>query len=88
MSRRLVLCLGGTRSGKSRHGIRLASESACDDVVAFIATAHPGDLELDDRIERHRLARPAAWPTLEPDDDLAATIRAVPAGADDPPSTA
>jgi adenosylcobinamide kinase/adenosylcobinamide-phosphate guanylyltransferase len=77
VSRRFVLCLGGTRSGKSRHGLRLASESAGDDVVAFIGTAHPGDRELDDRIERHRLARPADWPTLEADDDLAATIRAV-----------
>jgi adenosylcobinamide kinase/adenosylcobinamide-phosphate guanylyltransferase len=78
VSRRLVLCLGGTRSGKSRHGLRLATESAGTDVVAYIGTAQRGDPELEDRIERHRLARPASWPTLEPDDDLAASIGAVP----------
>ena len=80
MSRRLVLCLGGTRSGKSRFGLRRATELAGGDVVAFIGTARAGDPELDDRIERHRLARPVSWPTFEPSDDLAATIRSVPAG--------
>jgi adenosylcobinamide kinase/adenosylcobinamide-phosphate guanylyltransferase len=78
VSRRLILCLGGTRSGKSGLGLRLAAASAGDDVVAFIGTARRGDPELDERIERHRLARPATWPTLEPDDDLAATIRSIP----------
>jgi adenosylcobinamide kinase/adenosylcobinamide-phosphate guanylyltransferase len=78
MTRRLVLCLGGTRSGKSRFGLRRATELAGDDVVAFIGTAQPGDPELDDRIERHRLARPATWSTAEPDGDLAATIRTIP----------
>jgi adenosylcobinamide kinase/adenosylcobinamide-phosphate guanylyltransferase len=78
MSRRLILCLGGTRSGKSRHGLRLAAESAGTDVVAFIGTAQPGDRELDDRVERHRLARPPSWPTHESDDDLAAVIRGIP----------
>jgi adenosylcobinamide kinase/adenosylcobinamide-phosphate guanylyltransferase len=77
MSRRLVLCLGGTRSGKSRFGLQRATELAGDDVVTYLGTARHGDPELDERIERHRLARPASWPTLEPDRDLAATIRTV-----------
>ena len=80
MSRRLVLCLGGTRSGKSRFGLQRATELARGDAVAFIATARPGDPELDRRIEGHRSARPASWPTVEAGDDLAATIEAIPPG--------
>jgi adenosylcobinamide kinase/adenosylcobinamide-phosphate guanylyltransferase len=78
MSRCLVLCLGGTRSGKSRFGLRRSTELAGEDVVAFIGTARPGDPELDERIAGHRRSRPAAWPTIEAGDDLAATIGAVP----------
>ena len=76
MSERLVLVLGGTRSGKSRFGLARARELSNGESVAYLATAWPGDPELDDRIRRHRLERPPSWPTIEVGHDLAASIRA------------
>jgi adenosyl cobinamide kinase/adenosyl cobinamide phosphate guanylyltransferase len=76
---RLVLVLGGTRSGKSRFGLRRAGELANGGPVTYLATARPGDPELDDRIRRHRADRPAGWATIDVGTDLAADVRRVPA---------
>jgi adenosylcobinamide kinase/adenosylcobinamide-phosphate guanylyltransferase len=71
----LILVLGGTRSGKSTFGLTAAKELAGPSGrVWFLATAWPGDPELDDRIARHRAARPADWPTVEVADDLPAAL--------------
>jgi adenosylcobinamide kinase/adenosylcobinamide-phosphate guanylyltransferase len=71
----LILALGGTRSGKSRFGLAAATRLAnAGGRVWFLATAWPGDPELDDRIERHRRERPAEWPTIDVGADLAAAI--------------
>jgi adenosylcobinamide kinase / adenosylcobinamide-phosphate guanylyltransferase len=72
-----VVVLGGTRSGKSSHALSLVRDLARDGPATFIATALPGDPELDERIARHRRDRPAGWPTLDAGPDLAATIRRV-----------
>jgi adenosylcobinamide kinase/adenosylcobinamide-phosphate guanylyltransferase len=77
MSARLVLVLGGTRSGKSRFGQQRASANAGAEPVTYLATARSGDPELEERIAGHRAARPADWPTIEVSDDLAATIGSV-----------
>jgi adenosylcobinamide kinase / adenosylcobinamide-phosphate guanylyltransferase len=66
VSRPLVLILGGTRSGKSRLGRQRAELIAAGGPVAYVATALPGDAELDDRIALHRRDRPSAWQTVEP----------------------
>ena len=70
----LILALGGTRSGKSRFGLAAARELAGDGRVWFLATAWPGDPEMDDRIERHRRERPSDWPTIDVGTDLAAAL--------------
>jgi adenosyl cobinamide kinase/adenosyl cobinamide phosphate guanylyltransferase len=71
----LILVLGGTRSGKSTFGLTAATRLAGDvGRVWFLATAWPGDPELDDRIARHKAARPATWPTIEVGQDLAAAL--------------
>ena len=80
MSRFLVVVLGGTRSGKSRFGRDRAAGLAAGSPVVYVATAVPGDPELDDRIRRHRADRPAEWDTIEAGHDLAAAIRGVAAG--------
>ncbi len=72
----LILALGGTRSGKSRFGLATTRRLVGDGRAWVLATARPGDAELDDRIRRHRLERPPDWPTLEVDADLAAVIAA------------
>ncbi len=61
-SRRIVLVLGGVRSGKSRYAQEFA---AVGTRVAFIATAEACDDEMRDRIARHRADRPASWTTIE-----------------------
>jgi adenosylcobinamide kinase / adenosylcobinamide-phosphate guanylyltransferase len=61
-SQRIVLVLGGIRSGKSRYAQELATRGKR---VAFLATAEPLDDEMRQRIRRHREDRPASWITLE-----------------------
>ncbi|HYX12287.1 MAG TPA: bifunctional adenosylcobinamide kinase/adenosylcobinamide-phosphate guanylyltransferase [Candidatus Acidoferrum sp.] len=80
MSRPLVIVLGGTRSGKSRFGRERARDLAGDGRVVYVATAVPGDPELDERIALHRRDRPASWRTVDAMPDLAATIRGVAPG--------
>jgi adenosylcobinamide kinase/adenosylcobinamide-phosphate guanylyltransferase len=80
MSHPLVVVLGGTRSGKSRFGRARAAAVAEGGPVVYVATALPGDPELDDRIRRHRRDRPADWSTIEPVPDLPNAIRAIPNG--------
>jgi adenosylcobinamide kinase / adenosylcobinamide-phosphate guanylyltransferase len=73
MARPLVLVLGGTRSGKSSYGLARINALAEGGPVAYLATAigSPGaDPELDDRIARHRAARPDSWDTIEVGVDL------------------
>ncbi len=80
MSRPLVVILGGTRSGKSRFGRDRATALAAGGPVAYVATALPGDPELDARIALHRRDRPAGWTTLEPGRDVVAAIDGIPGG--------
>lgn len=70
---KLILILGGARSGKSSFAERLAVSSGRR--VAFIATATASDEDMYQRIARHRASRPEDWYTLEEPLDLAAAIR-------------
>ena len=70
---RLILILGGARSGKSAFAERLAASSG--QPVAFIATATASDNEMRARIARHRASRPRDWHTLEEPLDLASAVR-------------
>jgi adenosyl cobinamide kinase/adenosyl cobinamide phosphate guanylyltransferase len=81
MSHRLVVVLGGTRSGKSRFGRDRAAALADGGPVVYVATALPGDPELDERIALHRRDRPATWQTIDGTRDLAATIRSIEPGS-------
>lgn len=82
MATPLILALGGTRSGKSRYGLAAARRLAGEGRAWFLATAWPGDPELDERIARHRRERPADWPTIDVGADLAGAIRQT--GPDEP----
>jgi adenosylcobinamide kinase / adenosylcobinamide-phosphate guanylyltransferase len=74
MASPLILALGGTRSGKSRFGLTAARRLADGGRAWFLATAWPGDPEMDDRIARHRAERPDDWPTVEVGADLVGAL--------------
>jgi adenosyl cobinamide kinase/adenosyl cobinamide phosphate guanylyltransferase len=59
----LLLLTGGARSGKSALAVRLASGQSAP--VVFLATAQPGDEEMEARIAQHRRERPGPWRTIE-----------------------
>jgi adenosylcobinamide kinase / adenosylcobinamide-phosphate guanylyltransferase len=62
---RLILLLGGARSGKSDYAEHLAGQLAGDGPVLYIATATPSDDEMSERIARHQASRPPHWHTVE-----------------------
>jgi len=70
---KIVLIIGGARSGKSRHALELARKKAAK--VLFVATAAALDEEMKQRIEEHKKARPAAWRTLEVQTDVGRKIQ-------------
>jgi adenosylcobinamide kinase/adenosylcobinamide-phosphate guanylyltransferase len=70
----LLLVLGGARSGKSSYALRRASTSGLRPV--FIATAQAFDIEMEDRIARHRMERGAEWVNFEVPVALAETVAA------------
>ena len=70
---RIVLVLGGARSGKSRLAERLAEECG-GDAVTYIATAEVRDEEMADRIKKHRQDRPDTWETIEEPRNAAAAV--------------
>jgi len=63
MKSKMVLVIGGARSGKSSFAQRMAAESGRQ--VCFLATAEARDGEMVQRINRHRGSRPATWTTVE-----------------------
>ena len=72
-SPKLVLILGGARSGKSAFAEQLAARS--ERRVAFIATATAGDDDMRARIARHRASRSPEWLTIEEPLQLAGAVR-------------
>jgi len=63
MDKKMVLVIGGARSGKSTFAQRMAEESGLK--ICYVATAEAGDEEMGRRISHHRRARPHGWLTLE-----------------------
>ncbi len=61
-SSRLILVLGGARSGKSTFAERLATTFTR---VTYLATAQAFDEEMRARIAKHQADRPAQWQTVE-----------------------
>ena len=80
MARRLILLLGGARSGKSHYAETWAREHGKR--VLFVATAQATDADMQGRIADHRATRPPAWQTLEAPNDTARQIAACPLAHD------
>lgn len=79
---RVILVLGGTRSGKSEVAERIAGGTG--EPVTYLATGvsdgSTGASDLDARIARHQQRRPADWTTVECGAALAAALRSRPDG--------
>jgi adenosylcobinamide kinase/adenosylcobinamide-phosphate guanylyltransferase len=73
---RLILVLGGARSGKSTFAERLAAQHAAAGRVTFLATSETNDQEMADRVAAHRAVRPGSWVTMECPTEVAAAVRA------------
>ncbi|MFZ5818261.1 MAG: bifunctional adenosylcobinamide kinase/adenosylcobinamide-phosphate guanylyltransferase [Chloroflexota bacterium] len=71
---RLILVLGGARSGKSSYAEKQARELGGDSVL-YVATSEAKDDEMATRIARHRAARPPAWGAVEAPRSVAQVIR-------------
>jgi adenosylcobinamide kinase/adenosylcobinamide-phosphate guanylyltransferase len=69
-----ILVLGGCRSGKSGHALKLA-QGWDPGKRYFLATCVPGDEELERRVEQHRRDRGEGWITLEEPLDLPQALR-------------
>lgn len=67
----LTLVVGGQKSGKSSFA---AACARMDGDVVVVTPASVADLEMQERVARHRADRPSTWRTLETF-DLAAAIR-------------
>jgi len=76
---RLVVLVGGARSGKSTLAQRLAEEAAARTGagVTFVATATPGDADMAARIARHQADRPAGWGLVEAPTDVTTALTGV-----------
>ncbi|HHY12231.1 MAG TPA: bifunctional adenosylcobinamide kinase/adenosylcobinamide-phosphate guanylyltransferase [Firmicutes bacterium] len=79
---RLILITGGARSGKSSFAEKLAGEMARSGTgegpvapVVYIATCIPGDDEMRQRVENHKIRRPSHWKTVEEPLDLAGALK-------------
>jgi adenosylcobinamide kinase / adenosylcobinamide-phosphate guanylyltransferase len=80
MARRMILILGGARSGKSSYAQALAEKSGGR--VYYAATAQAGDAEMQERIAAHQAERPANWTTVEVPNEVGAALTPVIADAD------
>lgn len=67
------LILGGARSGKSAFAEKLAIDSNLP--VTYIATAQVYDAEFGQRVDHHKLRRPAHWKTVEQSFNLGETLK-------------
>jgi adenosylcobinamide kinase/adenosylcobinamide-phosphate guanylyltransferase len=61
---KLILILGGARSGKSTYAEQKAAELGGASVL-FVATSETKDEEMRQRVAKHRAERPSPWKTLE-----------------------
>ena len=85
--KRLVLILGGARSGKSTYAEGLAARLAGETGrVLYVATAQALDEEMARRIARHQRGRPPHWHTLEEPLDPGAAIARVWSSRERPPA--
>lgn len=76
---KIILVIGGARSGKSTFAEQLAM--AMGGEVTYVATAGIHDEEMSLRVRRHRERRPEDWKTIEETHHLTGIMRSSPVGS-------
>lgn len=71
---KLILILGGARSGKSSYAEQRAKELGGESVL-YVATSEIKDDEMQQRVAKHRAERLPAWGTLESPRNVAQALR-------------
>ena len=64
MTTGVTLVLGGCKSGKSAHALRLAETLEAERYI-YVATCVPVDEEMHERVRRHQTERGSNWQTVE-----------------------
>lgn len=80
MQSRLILVLGGTRSGKSEFAESLIKEMG--EKITYIATAACLDEEMARRIIKHQQSRPKEWKTIEATSGIPKVLKEVCSSSD------
>ena len=73
--KKLMLVLGGSRSGKSEFAEQAAARMGGP--VTYIATLAAGDEEMSRRVAAHRERRPTGWATVEESLDVPLRVREI-----------
>lgn len=73
MRGKLILVLGGSRSGKSEFAEKIAG--SLGGRVFYVATATVRDKEMADRIRLHKERRPQSWKTIEEEKDVLSVLK-------------
>lgn len=73
--KKLILILGGARSGKSSYAVEMAKKFKKK--VVFIATAASSDEEMAKRIALHKSSRPKQWKLIEEGKDISKILPAI-----------
>ena len=73
MQGKLILMLGGSRSGKSGAAEQLAKKMG--EKIVYIASAAALDEEMLRRVKKHRAVRPKHWRTVEETHEIAQVLR-------------
>ncbi|MDY6083851.1 MAG: bifunctional adenosylcobinamide kinase/adenosylcobinamide-phosphate guanylyltransferase [Dialister sp.] len=81
MGNRIILVLGGARSGKSEFAEKLITKTAKGS-IGYIATSQILDEEMKYRVILHQKRRPAEWKTYEIMHEAGDKIESILAGAD------
>lgn len=76
---KIILILGGARSGKSKFAEMVARSKGGAEVI-YLATSEVRDDEMEERIRKHRQTRPATWETVEEPYQVSQVLAGLPAG--------
>jgi len=75
LSRKIMLALGGARSGKTAYAEREALALAGETRPVYLATGQAFDAEMEARISRHRELRQDRFNTIEEPIDIASILK-------------